>query len=68
VNEIGQIFWSAGPDSVTAEKKLVEIANAGLAGIHWVAYKYLSDERGPERSPEAIAAVHAYEQRDRKAV
>jgi len=60
-NEIGEIFWADGPDSVAAEAKLVELASTGQKGIHWVAYKYLSDDRSPRKTDAAREAILLYE-------
>jgi len=60
VNEIGEIFWDSGPESVAAEEKLVELTRQGVGGIHLVAFRYLSDERAPRKTNAALEAINYY--------
>ena len=63
VNEIGQIFWSSGGDSVAAEEALVDLITNGSDPLKWVAWKYLTelDPEHPALSLQTQEAVAEYE-------
>ena len=63
VNEIGEIFWASGSDSPKAEQKLVEIMGGSSKELAWIAWKYLSDSKGPTRDQSALKAIAEYEAR-----